>query len=48
MANKNDEQCKTKNCNNPVFDRKYCEYYKQVRKENGDKPKAIVGAIGIS
>jgi len=44
MANEKPNQCKTKGCNNPVLDGKYCEFCKQKRKENKDK--VVAGAGG--
>lgn len=40
-------QCKTKGCNNPVLDGKYCLQCTQVRKENKKKGWAVAGAVGI-
>jgi len=39
--------CKTKGCNNPVLNGKYCEFCKQKRKENGQKVAAAGVAVGI-
>jgi len=47
MANEKAKTCKTKGCNNPVLDGKYCEYCKQKRKEDGNKVKATVGGAAI-
>lgn len=45
MDNEKAKQCKTKGCNNPMIDGKYCEFCKQKRKENKDK--IMVGAGGV-
>lgn len=47
MADGKAIQCKTKGCNNPVLDGKYCLYCTQVRKENKKKGFAIAGAVVI-
>lgn len=47
MNNKKTIQCKTKGCDNPALDGKYCEYCKQIRKENKNKGLAIAGGIAI-
>lgn len=47
MANEKTKQCKTKGCNNPVLDGKYCELCKQKRKENKDKIMAGAGGAFI-
>ena len=47
MATEKAKTCKTKGCNNPVLDGKYCEHCKQVRKENKNKGLAIAGGIAI-
>ncbi|GHU82296.1 hypothetical protein FACS1894196_0400 [Clostridia bacterium] len=47
MANDKVKICKTKVCNNPVLDGKYCEYCKQKRKENKNKGLAVAVAVGI-
>lgn len=47
MANEKAKQCKTKGCNNPVLDGKYCEFCKQKRKENKDKIMARAGGVLI-
>lgn len=44
MTNEKAKQCKTKGCNNPVLDGKYCEFCKQKRKET--KQKIMEGAAG--
>lgn len=46
MAKDKVKFCKTKGCNNPVLDGKYCEYCKQVRKET--KNKVLLGAGGAA
>ncbi len=47
MADGKAIQCKTKGCNNPVLDGKYCLQCTQVRKENKNKGLAVAGAVGI-
>ena len=47
MAKEKTAICKTKGCNNPVLNGKYCEYCKQKRKEDGNKVKAVVGGAAI-
>jgi hypothetical protein len=47
MNNGKVKKCKTKGCNNPVLDGKYCEYCKQKRKEDGNKVKVAVGGAAI-
>lgn len=47
MADGKVMQCKTKGCNNPVLDGKYCLQCAQVRKENKNKGLAVAGAVGI-
>ncbi len=47
MADGKAIQCKTKGCNNPVLDEKYCLYCTQVRKEKKKKGFAIAGAAII-
>ena len=47
MADRKAIQCKTKGCNNPVLDGKYCLQCTQVRKENKNKGLAVAGAVGI-
>lgn len=46
MAKEKSTICKTKGCNNPVLDGKYCEHCKQVRKET--KNKVLIGAGGVA
>lgn len=51
MINEKPKQCKSKGCNNPVLDGKYCEYCKQIRKERKDKILAGAGGaviLGVS
>ena len=45
MAKK--ETCKTKDCDNPVLDGKYCEHCKQVRKETRGKVYKVTGGAAI-
>ena len=40
-------KCKTKACDNPVLDGKYCEYCTQKRKEKRDAGLVIVGTALI-
>jgi hypothetical protein len=47
MAKEKQTICKTKGCNNPVLDGKYCEHCKQERKEDGNKVKAVLGGAAI-
>jgi hypothetical protein len=47
MAKEKVTICKTKGCNNPVLDGKYCEFCKQKRKEDGSKVKAVVGGVAL-
>jgi hypothetical protein len=47
MADGKAIQCKTKGCNNPVLDGKYCLQCTQIRKENKKKGWAVAGAVGI-
>ena len=47
MINEKSKQCKSKGCNNPVLDGKYCEHCKQKRKENGGKILAGAGGVAI-
>jgi hypothetical protein len=47
MAKEKTTICKTKGCNNPILDGKYCEYCKQKRKEKGNIAKGAVAAVGI-
>jgi hypothetical protein len=39
--------CKTKGCNNPVIEGKYCEQCTQTRKETKDKVLAGVGTGAV-
>ncbi|NMC33986.1 MAG: hypothetical protein GYA36_16210 [Veillonellaceae bacterium] len=50
MADGKATQCKTKGCNNPVLDGKYCMYCTQARKEKKKNFLSVAGAsvIGIS
>ena len=43
MIDENVVQCQTENCTNDVLDGSYCEYCKQVNKENSQR-NAAVGA----
>lgn len=45
MINVECKQCKSKECNNPVIEGKYCEYCKKRRKENKDK--ALATGFGL-
>lgn len=47
MAKEKVTICKTKGCNNPVLDGKYCEFCKQERKETGNKVKGVAAAVAI-
>jgi hypothetical protein len=47
MAKGTSKLCKTKGCNNPVLDGKYCVHCKQKRKENKNKGLAVAGVVGI-
>lgn len=46
MAKEQTEYCKTKDCNNPVLNGRYCEYCKKERKEKSNK--ILVGAGGAA
>lgn len=43
MIKEKPEQCKSKSCNNPVLNGKYCEHCTQRRKERRNK---ILGGAG--
>jgi len=41
------KQCKSKNCNNPIIDGKYCEYCKQRKKERREKIWGVIGSTAF-
>jgi hypothetical protein len=47
MKNEKEKRCKTKGCNNPVLDGKYCEYCKQKQKEVKDKALFVAGGVAL-
>jgi len=47
MTNEKIKQCKSKGCDNPVLDGKYCEHCKQKRKEKREIILAGAGSVAI-